>query len=369
MNSLDQNDLVEALQPWLENKIEGGSDLAIRNIRSAKAGTSAETLHLDINYRKSRKLIDQSFVLRRQMAGSDLILNADLSWQWQTMKEVSRLAGPPVPPLVGLEEDSSILGSPFLVMHEVRGHIVRQSPNYHLEGWLADQPISFRETVWNNAIDAIATINSTGVSDAFGFLITGNERPGIDSYLAYLERWYDWAAAGREQPVADKALKYLKQNKPQRSDFALLWGDAILANMIFAPTGKVAAVLDWEMAALGPAEMDLAWWLFFDDMFSAGSGVPRLPGFPDRAATIRRYEQGLGREVANMDYFEILSMVKLGIILVRQFDRRMKLGKLSPGSLAYLHNPIMAMTARRLGIPEPEVGSDYAEMRAAAGEV
>jgi aminoglycoside phosphotransferase (APT) family kinase protein len=41
----------------------------------------------------------------------------------------------------------------------------------------------------------------------------------------------------------------------------LLWGDARIGNMIFAPGGTPVAVLDWETATFGQAEEDLAWYL------------------------------------------------------------------------------------------------------------
>ena len=42
---------------------------------------------------------------------------------------------------------------------------------------------------------------------------------------------------------------------------SLCWGDARIGNMLFHDDRSVASVLDWEMATIGPAEMDLAWYL------------------------------------------------------------------------------------------------------------
>lgn len=50
------------------------------------------------------------------------------------------------------------------------------------------------------------------------------------------------------------------------------------------------AVLDWEMAALGPPEVDLGWWLFLNRFHSQGMGNPTLPGFPDDATTVALWE-------------------------------------------------------------------------------
>ncbi|MDJ0114804.1 phosphotransferase family protein, partial [Rhodococcus erythropolis] len=41
------------------------------------------------------------------------------------------------------------------------------------------------------------------------------------------------------------------------------------------------AVLDWEMATLGPREMDLGWMAFLHRFFEDIAGLANLPGLPD----------------------------------------------------------------------------------------
>jgi aminoglycoside phosphotransferase (APT) family kinase protein len=137
--------------------------------------------------------------------------------------------------------------------------------------------------------------------------------------------------------------------------------------MLFGPDDQVAAAIDWELAGLGPGEADLGWWLFFDGLFSDAMGVERLPGLPGREETIAIYEAASGRQVANMEYFEVLANVEMSIIGLRQFDRQVGFGLIPATSSAYLNNPISAMLAEKLGLPIPEVGEDFAElMRASA---
>lgn len=81
--------------------------------------------------------------------------------------------------------------------------------------------------------------------------------------------------------------------------------------------GTVSAVIDWEMAALGPAEVDVAWWLFFDDLFSTGMGVTRLEGLPDRLTSISWYESFAGRRLENMDYYDVLATFRMAIVGMR----------------------------------------------------
>src|SRR5439155_21392253 len=106
-------------------------------------------------------------------------------------------------------------------------------------------------------------------------------------------------------------------DQPRRADgadgaggdagIALCWGDARLGNQIFAGQTCVA-VLDWEMAHLGDPVADLAWWIALDRCFSEGVGAPRLAGFPDRDATIARWEQLTGRRARHFEYYEIFAL-------------------------------------------------------------
>jgi aminoglycoside phosphotransferase (APT) family kinase protein len=367
MEKLDREAAKATMERWLAEKMPGVRDLSVIGFASPKAGNSAETIIFDVGYVQDGARRTEGLVLRRQHEGTDLFLNSDLRYQYGVLEAMARVPEPPTPEVIGLEMDRSVLGSPFYVMRRVEGRIVQQHPNYNTEGWLAELPVAQRGAVWKNALEAMAKVHRIDWRYGFAFM---NEpargAPGLDQYLHYVEEWFRWAAAGREQPTSDAALDYLKTNKPADAPVGLLWGDAIPANMLFAADNSVAAVIDWEMAALGPGEVDLGWWLFFDGLFAEGFGAPRLGGLPDRAEMIAIYEAAAGRKVENIDYYEVLAMVRLGIISTRQFDRQMSFGKLTPGSKAYTNNPIQAMIARKLGLPVPEVGEDFAELQRVA---
>ena len=93
------------------------------------------------------------------------------------------------------------------------------------------------------------------------------DKPGLDQYLIGIVEWDSWAGAGRTQPVADAARDYLLANKPTATPISLVWGDPIPANILYATDLSVAAVMDWEAVSIGPGEIDLGWWLVFDEFF------------------------------------------------------------------------------------------------------
>src|SRR5271170_1363048 len=359
-----------ALTPWLAAQLKS-RDLKITAWRSAGAGNSADTFFAAVSGDLEGGAGDMRLVIRRQNLGSDIFLESDLALPTRVMAAVGahpQGVGIPVPRVVGLESDSTLIGAPFMVMEQLPGRILPQSPNYNKEGWLADMPAATQARVWRDCLEMLARIHRLPVSGHFDFL----ERPQrggtpFDQYLNWIEEWYQWARAGRPHRITDIAIEYLKSNRPRDAQVALLWGDPQPTNLLFRPDGSVSGVIDWEMAVLGPPEADLAWWLFFDDLFSRGMGVPRLPGLPDRAACIASYEAALGRPVENLAYYDVLAAFRMAIVGMRSADRQIQRGRIPVTTTARENAPIVRLLAGLLGEPLPEVGADFANLMAALG--
>ena len=117
--------------------------------------------------------------------------------------------------------------------------------------------------------------------------------------------------------MAAATLDWLDANRPDEdAPPALLWGDSRIGNMIFEDFSCVA-VLDWEMTCLGQPEMDLGWWLYFDRQFTETIDLQRPAGFPSREATIARYTKLLGRDVENVEYYEVFAGFRFAVVLAR----------------------------------------------------
>lgn len=65
-------------------------------------------------------------------------------------------------------------------------------------------------------------------------------------------------ATGQDRPVFEYALRWLHDHLPADAPRVLLHGDFRNGNLVVGPDGLVA-VLDWELAHIGPPEYDLAW--------------------------------------------------------------------------------------------------------------
>jgi aminoglycoside phosphotransferase (APT) family kinase protein len=86
-------------------------------------------------------------------------------------------------------------------------------------------------------------------------------------------------------------------------------GDVQFSNAIFDDAGRPAAILDWEMASIGPAEMDLGWFLGLHRTTVHSHGGD-LPGFPSRASIVARHERRLGRSLADLRWFEAFALLR-----------------------------------------------------------
>jgi aminoglycoside phosphotransferase (APT) family kinase protein len=230
-------------------------------------------------------------------------------------------------------------------------------------GWLPTLRPDQRRKLAYSGVDTLAAVHAMDWREMQSFVHRDEASvPGLSSHLSQLAHWYRWAAAGRDYPITDAALTYLldRQRRVEAGEPVLLWGDARLGNMMFdESTADVSAVLDWECAAIGPAGVDIAHWLVFDEFATTACGVKRLDGYPDRDAILARYKSVSGRHLLDLDFFEIVQCLFLATTLIRQADAAVRSGRLAPDTRMGHDNALTQMLARRLGLPVPELAADY----------
>ena len=352
----DRIDL-RALEKWLQEKLAADAQLAISSATIPKTGYSAITVLIDADITGRGAKQTRSVVLRLEKTGQHIFLDTDIAKQGQMMMALGK-SDIPVPRIVGVEIDTSVLGGKFLVMDRLHAHSLPQSPNYRLAGLLPALDSHGRRRLWCDAVSTIAKINRLDWRSDFQFL--NNSRfgpPGLDQYLGWLQAWRDEATDNTANSIIDTAIDRLLREKPDDTHVDVLWGDSNPGNYLFNDDGRLASVLDFEAAALGPAEIDLAWWLFMDEMLTFGT--PSLEGLPDRDEQISLYESTLGRSVDSLAYYELLAAVRIALVIARTALLLIKAGRLPETNKTAYRNPAVQLVAGKLGISGGETGEDY----------
>jgi len=350
--------IASRLAPWFAARL--GLDDARLSIDKPKTGFSADTLLVQVEGSTRYERVSRAYVVRIEHPGRHTFLGSTIGKQ-AAMMHLLRESGIPAPQLLGWEEDGPLIGASFLAMVRVDGHALKQHPSYHVAGLLHELTERQRQECWLGALSTIAAINRLPWQGRFEFLHDADHgAPSLDSYLGWLAAWRSEACAGRPHPIVDAAIARLRRDRPDHAGVELLWGDSNPGNFLFTDHGAVAAVLDFEAAAIGPAEIDLSWWFFVDDMLAAGHPSPA--GIPSRDEQIAAYEKALGRRVGDLAYYDIVSAVRMSLVMARLGLLLIGDGALPPANDAWRSNPAVQRLAQLMAMPADEEMHGYWEM-------
>jgi aminoglycoside phosphotransferase (APT) family kinase protein len=135
----------------------------------------------------------------------------------------------------------------------------------------------------------------------------------VDRWLSHFDK-----VRIRDLPGIDEAAAWLRTHIPAAQAPGIIHGDYQFANVMFGHgrPGRLAAIVDWEMATIGDPLLDLGWMLqgWPDDptnhmhTFSA-------EGLAPRDDMLELYARVSGRDVSASDYYVVLARFKLAIVL------------------------------------------------------
>jgi len=316
---------------WLRARRPDGPDPRVGAIARPATGLSSETLFLEVDWSGGRPqgaATPESLVARMPPNGDGLFPLYDLAAQGRLQETVAAAGLPAVVP-VAVELDDSWVGAPFLLMPRVEGRVVRADTPFLRRGWLAEAPAGDQARLQAGFLDLLAGIHRIDITDGRLEFLPGAGPVAGDTLAGEVDRWaayLDWAADGDTPAVFTEAVAWCRRRLPDPEPApSLLWGDVQLGNVLVAPDMTIAAVLDFEMASVGPAELDLAWFLVLHRMTVERCGGD-LPGFAGHDATVAGYEARLGRPLADLRWFEVFAALRSGAIMVRAARLLSRLG-------------------------------------------
>jgi len=336
----------KTLTQWLAKKLPDAGELSIEGLRGpSSTGFSSDTLMFDLCMAGGRR---EPLVVRLEPSSPCPVFpEYDVALQFQIMDALAA-TDVPVPRMRWLERDPDPMGAAFYVMDRIDGLVPTDQPPYHTGGWISELSEADRAHLWWSGLDAMAAVHRLD-PDApdFAFL----ERPPagttpIARQLDYYDAYLDWGFDRSRVEVLERALVWLRDRQPVDEPTGICWGDSRLANQIYDGV-DCAAVIDWEMVFVGNPEADLAWWITLDRCFSEGIGVDRLPGLPDRNATIQRWQAQTGRTAANLRYYEVFAAFRFSAIMAR-IGVQMKYYEVLPADHEWESNNLACLTLARI---------------------
>ena len=337
----DTGAMPAALSRWLSTVMPAGIAPAVTVDSGVDAnGMSSETIIVTGRWMENGAPVEQKWVVRMAPSAQDVPVFPAyrLDHQFEVMRLVAELTAVPVPRARWIEPTGSVLGSPFFVMDHVEGVVPPDVMPYTFGGnWLADAPPEKRRQLQDATVGVIAQLHGIPSAAAtFGFLID-TDPPGdtpLRRHFTWVKDWYEFAVPGiGRSPLVERALAWLENNFPASAAAAepvLTWGDSRIGNVLYRDFTPVA-VLDWEMATVGPRELDVSWIIFAHRVFQEIAGLAGLPGLPDmlREEDIRTsYRRLTGVELGDLHWFHIYSGVIWCVVFMRTGARRIHFGEI-----------------------------------------
>ncbi|HET6875100.1 MAG TPA: phosphotransferase family protein [Acidimicrobiales bacterium] len=325
-------DLQRGLAAWAASRWPG-EDNTIGELKRPDSGWANETILVTVGPRRLVVRLPQAMPLYPEYP---------LAAQAKVMAAVAR-GGVPVPEVVALELNDEWLGEPFLVMARVEGRPGPEAPV--LDRDLAERAPALQARMQHGMFDQLPAIHridweSEGLED---FLLRGD-------LVAWSRYYIDWATDGRPPTALAEAIDFCAQHEPAHRREVLCWGDVRLGNVLFDDEYRVTAVLDWELATIGPPESDLAWYLVLDDLLEAFT-QRRVPGFDLEGPLVDRYEQAAGQPVENLEWHKIFALTRSVALSERLALLAAETGLPYPG-IAGDGNPVLHQLTKRIQIFE-----------------
>lgn len=336
--------VAQALAPWFAEQL-GVPEARVEAIRRHSEGFSWETYTLTLRFEDpdTGGLARRGFAVRREPEDG-LVAPYDTVGQYRLHEAVLAHGGVPMPRLLALELDRSVLGMPFYAMERLEGSV--PVPN---------EPLPFaseaeRESVGHQFVDVLARIHDVdwrAEGLRFPRVPASPDRAPHEA----IEQWEEYYELSRlvEVPVLRAAILWLRANVAGSGRLALCHGDYRLGNFMVRD-GRIVGIFDWELGHVGDPVEDLAW-----------SAMPAFRGRSRRASgllateeLVQRYADatGLRAEPDAMRFWTVLGQVKAAAIFLRgcrAFEER-RATDVRLGALGYRCLYVVRELATELGI-------------------
>lgn len=300
-------DLAGRIEDFLRDALPGAEQVEVTGLRRAGGGSSKENWPFDAQWVIDGVPERRALLLRRDPEAS--VVETGRRAEFELL---SALAATPVPTprVLALDEDGSRLGRPSMLVERIEGRahraVLKAADPLGLGG---ERRLAVAEAI-ADTLGAVHRLDvaATGIDAALPGVGHDPAAHELDHWLGELDR-----VALEPQPALRFAARWLRDHRPPPPDrVTLVHGDFRPANVMVGPDGRIAALLDWEMAHLGDPYDDLGWYCT-----SIYRGEHLIAPAWDKDAFLRRYSAAAGTAVEDgprLHFWEVMSVFRLAVI-------------------------------------------------------
>ncbi len=261
---------------------------------------------------------DRFYVLRKKPPGKLLPSAHQVDREYRVMKALAG-SGVPVPEMICLCTDPSVIGTDFYVMSFIDGRIFRDPQ-------LPEIAAGDRSAIYESMISVMATLHNVDYKavglDDFG-------RPG-NYFERQIGRWSKQYHAAQTEEVEsmEHLIRWMPEHIPGDQSVTIAHGDFRLENSVYDPSEpRMTAILDWELSTIGHPLADLGYnCMLYHIMSPQIGGLVGVDyaatGIPDERSYVRRYCELTGRDsIEDWDFYVAFSIFRLASIAQGVYKR------------------------------------------------
>jgi aminoglycoside phosphotransferase (APT) family kinase protein len=329
-----------ALRRFLELNLPPGADPRVHGLRRSGTGSSRENWPFDAEWTTGDDRVSRPLLMRRDPPVS--VVDTGRAMEFHLLE---RLAGTPVPaPEVHwLDDSGEHLMRPTMVVSRYDGAADRAVLR-------SSDPLRLRPErqlqLATDMCDVLADLHRVDVDETG--IAAGLADPGAMPAEHELSRWERELDAQElePQPALRVAAAWLHDHlPPPPRRRVLVHGDFRPANVLVRD-GRLAVLLDWELAHLGDPLDDLGW--YTAPLYSREHFIPGVWTCED---LLRRYSERTGTEVDldALHFWQVLSTFRLAVISLTAVRAFVEQGSDRPAApaTAVIRQVLLGVLARR----------------------
>lgn len=289
------------LEAFLARRLDGSFQLS--DLRPLTGGISKEQFSFRLIWQEGGRTRSERLVLRTQPNQS--AAETHRLREYQLMGALQGVV--PLPEPRWIDPEGEEFENPALICTFIEGV---SKPDEGLTDMRAGYG-PYRETLAPDFVEMLARIHAfdcmRGDLSAFEIPRTGS-REGVIKLINWGARVWEEDSVEPE-PLVTLCEHWLRTNAPPIDRVSITHGDYRSTNFLFSlDTGRITAVLDWELSWLGDRHLDLAYTLLPLWAETAEDGRRLICGLMTREEFLSEYERRSGEAVDRdrLGYYEVL---------------------------------------------------------------